>query len=170
MPALFCRYVSLYSPPASLESQRTQRIIIFPLPLTPLDAGQGRRQWKSTQQLTLRKRQKALILWLQGANTGILLPEGLCHFTFRVLRPGDSGAYPSGSAKSKKEKPKTLRSLRLCGEQFLLKTLLWTDTISQTKPTPCCRETPHPVQYTHPLFVPESSRFHFSPQRAASAA
>ncbi len=28
------------------------------------------------------------------------------------------------SAKSKKEKSKTLRSLRLCGEQFLLKTLL----------------------------------------------
>jgi hypothetical protein len=100
---------------ASLETQRTQRIIIFPLPLTPLDAGQGRRQWKSTKQLTLRKRQKASILWLRGANTGILLPEGLSHFAFRVLRPGDSGAYPSGSAKSK-NKLKTLRSLRLRGE------------------------------------------------------
>jgi hypothetical protein len=27
---------------------------------------------------------------------------------------------PLGSAKSKKEKPKTLRSLRLCGEQFFI--------------------------------------------------
>jgi len=101
--ALLCRYVSLYSPPASLESQRTQRIIIFPLPLTPFDAGQGRRQWKSTGQLTLSKRQKASILWLQGVNTGFLLPEGLSHFAFRVLRPGGSGAYPSGSAKSKRK-------------------------------------------------------------------
>ena len=33
----------------------------------------------------LRKRQKASILWLQGANTGILLPEGLSHFAFRRL-------------------------------------------------------------------------------------
>jgi hypothetical protein len=40
---------------------------------------------KSTQQLTLRKRQKASILWLQGANTGILLPEGLSRFAFRPL-------------------------------------------------------------------------------------
>ncbi|MDH3574766.1 MAG: hypothetical protein OEM90_14310, partial [Desulfobacteraceae bacterium] len=63
---------------ASLETQRTQRIIIFPLPLRG-------RQWKSTKQLTLRKRQKASILWLRGANTGILLPEGLSHFAFRRL-------------------------------------------------------------------------------------
>jgi len=108
--------VSLYSPPslsrkaglvplhgASLEPQRTQRIINFPLPLTPLDAGQGRRQWKSTKQLTLRKRQNASILWSQGANVGILLPEGLSHFAFRRLS-------------EKQKKLKTLRFLRLRGE------------------------------------------------------
>jgi len=92
---------------ASLKTQRTQRIIIFPLPLTPVKwlpdlKGQGRRQGKSSKQLTLRKRQKASILLLKGANTVILLPEGLSRFAFRVLRPGGSGAYPSGSAKSKK--------------------------------------------------------------------
>jgi hypothetical protein len=43
------------------------------------------RQWKSTKQLALRKPQKASIFWLQGANTGILLPEGLSRFAFRRL-------------------------------------------------------------------------------------
>jgi len=103
--------VSLYSPlslsrkaglvpvmTGASQPQRTQRIINFPFPLTPLDAGQGRRQWKSTKQLTLRKRQKASILWLQGANTGNLLPEGLSHFAFRRLS-------------EKQKKLKTLRSL-----------------------------------------------------------
>jgi len=33
----------------------------------------------------LRKRQKASILCLQGANTVILLPEGLSRFAFRRL-------------------------------------------------------------------------------------
>jgi len=61
------------------------------------------RQWKITKQLTLRKEQKASILWLKVANTGILLPEGLSHFAFRRLS-------------EKQKKPKTLRSLRLCGE------------------------------------------------------
>jgi hypothetical protein len=56
---------------------------------------------------------KAINSLIARSDTDILLPEGLCHFAFRVLRPGGSGAYPSGSAKSKKEKPKTLRSLRL---------------------------------------------------------
>jgi hypothetical protein len=88
--------VGLFSPPASLEAQRTQRIIIFPLPLRG-------RQWKSTKPLALRKPQKASILWFQGANAGILLPEGLSHFAFRRLS-------------EKQKKPKTLRSLRLCGE------------------------------------------------------
>jgi hypothetical protein len=69
------------------------------------------RQWKSTKQLTLRKRQKASILWLQGANTGFLLPEGLSHFAFRRLS-------------EKQKKTKALRSLRLCGEQIFIKTLL----------------------------------------------
>jgi hypothetical protein len=68
--------VSLYSPPASLETQRTQKIIIFQLPLRG-------RQLKSTKQLALRKRQKPSILWLQGTNTGILLSEGLSRFAFR---------------------------------------------------------------------------------------
>ncbi len=58
---------------------------LYLLPLTPLVAGQGRRQWKSTKQYTLRKRQKASILWLRYANTGILFPEGLSHFAFRRL-------------------------------------------------------------------------------------
>jgi hypothetical protein len=62
----------------SLEAQRTRRRIIFPLPLRG-------RQWKSPQQLTLRKRQKPLIFWLRDANTGILLPEGLSRFAFRRL-------------------------------------------------------------------------------------
>jgi len=43
--------------------------------------------------------------------SGILLPEGLSRFAFRVLRPGDSGAYPSGSAKSKKNQ----KLCALCG-------------------------------------------------------
>jgi len=55
------------------------------LPLTPVKwlsdlTGQGRRQWENPQQLTLRKRQKASVLWLQGAKKGILLPEGLSRF------------------------------------------------------------------------------------------
>jgi len=71
--------------------------------LTPLDAGQGRRQWKSTKQLTLQKRQKTSILWLQGVNTEILLPEGLGRFAFRRLS-------------EKQKKPKALSTLRLSGE------------------------------------------------------
>jgi len=51
---------------------------MFPLPLSG-------RQWKITKQHALRKRQKASILWLQGANMGILLPEGLRCFAFRRL-------------------------------------------------------------------------------------
>ena len=77
------------------------------------------------------------------------------------------------SASQRKAKKKHQKLCDLCGSavnNFLLKNHLWTDTISQTKLTPCCKETPHPVQYTHLLFVPESSRFHFFPQRAASAA
>jgi hypothetical protein len=54
---------------------------------------------------------KKSIPWLQGTNTGILLPEGLSRFAFRVFRPGDSGAYPSGSAKSKKNQ----KLCALCG-------------------------------------------------------
>ncbi|MGB6010100.1 MAG: hypothetical protein WBI57_02390, partial [Desulfobacterales bacterium] len=108
VPALLCRYVSLYSPPASLEAQGTQRIIIFPLPLRG-------RQWKSTQQLTLRKRQEASTLWLKYANTGILLPEGLSRFAFRRPCPVECEAYSSGVSE-KQKKQKALRSLRLCGE------------------------------------------------------
>jgi hypothetical protein len=79
--------------------------------LTPLDAGQGRRQWKSTKPLTLRKRQKASILWLQGANTGILLPEGLSHFAFRRPCPVECEAYSSGVS----EKQKNQKLCALCG-------------------------------------------------------
>ncbi len=43
-------------------------------------------------------------------------------------------------------------------------------TINRRKPIPYCKEMRHPVRYTHSLFVPESSRFHFFPQKAASAA
>jgi len=46
---------------------------------------------------------KKSITWLQGTNTGILLPEGLSRFAFRRLS-------------EKQKKPKALRSLRLCGE------------------------------------------------------
>jgi hypothetical protein len=98
------------------------------------------RQWKSTKQLTLRKRQKASILWLQGANTGFLLPEGLSHFAFRRPCPVECEAYSSGVSE-KQKKTKALRSLRLCmpyeihvneersgfhwgGEQIFIKTLL----------------------------------------------
>ena len=124
VPALLCRYVSLYSPPASLEPpqyhllelrgrQRTQRIINFSLPLRG-------RKWKSTKQITLRKRQKASNLWLRGANTGILLPEGLSPFVFRRPCPVECEAYSSGVSEKQKRKTKTLRSLRLCGEQFFI--------------------------------------------------
>jgi len=58
---------------------------LTPVKWLPDLTGQGQRQWKSTKQLTLRKRQKTSILWLQGANTGILLPEGLNRFAFRRL-------------------------------------------------------------------------------------
>jgi hypothetical protein len=58
---------------------------------------------KHSKQLTLRKRQKTSILWLQGADTGILLPEGLSRFAFRRFS-------------EKQKKPKTPRALRLCGE------------------------------------------------------
>jgi hypothetical protein len=63
------------------------------------------RQWKSTKQLTLRKRQKPSNFWVQGVDTGILLPEGLSHFAFRRLS-------------EKQKKNKALRSLWLCGEQI----------------------------------------------------
>ncbi|PLX47766.1 MAG: hypothetical protein C0611_11035 [Desulfobacteraceae bacterium] len=62
----------------SFEAQGSQRCKYFPSPL------RGRR-WENPQQLTLRKRQKASILWFQGANTGILFPEGLSRFAFRRL-------------------------------------------------------------------------------------
>jgi len=94
---------------ASLETQRTQRIIIFPLPLRG-------RQWKSTKQLTLRKLQKSSVLWLQVANMGILLPEGLSHFAFRRPCPVEcqpnemqrifhrGEAYSSGVSEKQKNK------------------------------------------------------------------
>jgi len=84
VPTLLCRYVSLYSPPclsrkAGLrQAQRTQRIIIFLLPLRGW-------QWKSTKQLALQKRQKVSILWIRYVSTRILLPEGLSRFAFRRL-------------------------------------------------------------------------------------
>jgi hypothetical protein len=83
----------------SFKAQSSRRCLYFPSPLIPLDAGQGRRRWEKQQQLTLRKRQKPSILWLRGANTGILLPEGLSPFVFRRL------------SEKQKRKTKTLRSL-----------------------------------------------------------
>jgi len=77
--------------------------------LTPLDAGQGRRQWKSTKQLALRKRQKPSMFWLRCANMGILLPEELSSFAFWRL--------------SEKQK-KNQKLCALCGSavnNFLLK-------------------------------------------------
>jgi hypothetical protein len=41
----------IVSPPATLEAQRPQSEILFLLPLTPLAAGQGRRQKKIAQAL-----------------------------------------------------------------------------------------------------------------------
>ena len=58
---------------------------------------------------------KKSIPWLQGANTGILLPEGLSRFAFRRPCPVECEAYSSGVSE-KQKKPKALRSLRLCGE------------------------------------------------------
>jgi len=64
---------------------------------------------------------------LQGANTGILLPEGVSRFAFRRPCPVEclpnemqwlfhrGEAYSSGVSE-KQKKTKTLRSLRLCGE------------------------------------------------------
>jgi hypothetical protein len=63
----------------------------------------------------------------QGANTGISLPKGLCHFTFRrpypvECLPNEMGslfhrgeAYSFGICENQK-KPKALRPLCLCGE------------------------------------------------------
>jgi hypothetical protein len=79
------------------EPQRTQRISIFPLPLRG-------RQWKSTNQLMLRKRQKASILWLQDVNTIILLPEGLSRFAFRRPCPVECEAYSSMVSEKQKNK------------------------------------------------------------------
>ena len=54
----------------------------------------------------LQKRQQASILWLQGANTGILLPEGLSRFAFRRL--------------SEKQKKQKLCDLRVSAVNQLL--------------------------------------------------
>jgi len=59
----------------------------------------------------LRKRQKASILWLQCANTGILLPEGLSRFAFRRPCPVECEAYSSGVS----EKQKKHKLCDLCG-------------------------------------------------------
>jgi hypothetical protein len=69
------------------------------------------RQWKSTKQLALQKPQKASILWLQGANSGILLPEGLSRFAFRRPCPVECEAYSSGVS----EKQKNQKLCALCG-------------------------------------------------------
>ena len=111
VPALLCRYVSLYSPPASLETQRTQKIIIFQLPLRG-------RQLKSTKQLALRKRQKPSILWLQGTNTGILLSEGLSRFAFRRF--------------SEKQKRKTENSAIFAALRWII---YWLDSFNASAPT-----------------------------------
>ena len=71
--------------------------------------------------IEMRKPQKASILWLQGANTGILLPEGLSRFAFRRPCPVEclpnemhsifhrGEAYSSGvSEKQKKTKSSAL--------------------------------------------------------------
>gem|GEM_PF-3403121 len=50
--------------------------------------------------------------------------KGCVILLFGVPALWNAKPIPLGSAKSKKEKPITLRSLRLCGEQFLLKTRL----------------------------------------------
>ena len=48
---------------------------------------------------------KGIILWLQGADTSILLPEGLSRFAFRRPCPVECVAYSSGvSEKQKKQK------------------------------------------------------------------
>jgi len=49
----------------------------------------------------------------------MLYPTKSCFILlFGVLALWNAQPIPLGSAKSKKEKPKTLRSLRLCGEYF----------------------------------------------------
>jgi len=60
--------------------------------------------------IEMRKPQKASILWLQGANTGILLPEGLIRFAFRRPCPVECEAYSSGVS----EKQKNQKLCALC--------------------------------------------------------
>ena len=71
------------------ETLRTQRRIIFPLPLRG-------RQWKSTQQLTLHKLQKASILGCKVPRRAVYYPKGRVVLLFGV------------SAKSKKSKSSAL--------------------------------------------------------------
>jgi hypothetical protein len=56
------------------------------------------------------------MLCLQGANTVILLPEGLSRFAFWRPCPVECEAYSSGVSEKQKIKSKILRSPRLCGE------------------------------------------------------
>jgi hypothetical protein len=51
------------------------------------------------------------------------IPEGLSHFAFRRPCPVECEAYSSGVSE-KQKKTKVPRSLRLCGEQVFIKTLL----------------------------------------------
>jgi hypothetical protein len=53
---------------------------------------------------------KSIILRLQGANTGILLPEGLSRFAFRRPCPVECEAYSSGVS----EKQKNQKLCALC--------------------------------------------------------
>jgi len=95
------------------ETLRTQWRIIFPLPLRG-------RQWKSTQQLTLHKLQKASILGCKVPRRAVYYPKGRVVLLFGVPAlwnacPVKCEAYfsgakpiPLGSAKSKKSKSSAL--------------------------------------------------------------
>jgi len=79
--------------------------------------------------IEMRKPQKASILWLQGANTGILLPEGLSRFAFRRSCPVEclpnemqsifhrGEAYSSGVS----EKQKNQKLCALCASACPMK-------------------------------------------------
>ena len=110
--ALLSRYVSWYSPPTSLEApqydlpdlrgrQSAQKIITFPLPLRG-------RQWKSTKSFWKQDKKATYDRCFQyNENSDVIFHEELCIFAFRRLS-------------EKEKKPKTLRSLRLCGEQLFV--------------------------------------------------
>jgi len=66
------------------------------------------RQWKSTQQLTLHKLQKASILGCKVPRRAVYYPKGRVVLLFGVPALWNAKPIPLGSAKSKKSKSSAL--------------------------------------------------------------